>query len=160
MRYLVLLVLLSVLSSCSMLVALPGHGWRVTSERLREPFEQAAEEWCVMSEGRFCPYLDDGADQEVGDGSGHSHARGHCGWRGTYPRLDGTRFELRVNLRAVRAGDCEPVGGAESELDALRSILAHELGHTAGLRHLPDGTDGVMAEPQGLHVTAADAAGL
>jgi len=154
MTRLLLLVSVALMASCS---ADPTNGWHVTAERLRVPFEQATAEWCEISDGAYCPYLDGGSSQTVHDGSRDEHASsGDCGWFGRHPRLDGTRFEIGVNLSRVDSGECGRVDTDKDMMDALRAILAHELGHVAGLDHLPPG-QGVMSNPAESHVTYNDA---
>lgn len=108
-------------AGCSLYTSLPSNGWRVIPE-LQGSFEQAANEWCRQSDGAYCPYIDDTAEQTVSDGSGHPHAPGHCGWRASYPGITGSHQEIRVNLAAL--ADCPPI----------ERILWHELGHARGLK--------------------------
>lgn len=111
--------------------------WSISDERLVAPFEVAAEDWCTVSEGSYCPYIDETSGQIVYDGSSDSDAAGHGGWYDDF--------------RAIGVDTSEP-----SRI--WPSLLMHELGHAGGCAdHLAPGL-GIMSDPPKHHVTEADVA--
>lgn len=140
-------------------------GWKVTDERLREPTQRAMDEWCEMSEGRYCPYIDDNSDQEISVAKRVDPLTGQtvCGFfrdqAGKAPVYE-NGYAIGIDWDRTNTHHCGE-DKTQSHLDKVQKTIAHELGHALIDGHLPEGQFGVMVEDSpytAYHVTKDDVA--
>jgi len=167
------LTLLAALTPACVLTPALGDVWTVspTDEPLLQAARAAAESWCQASDGEYCP--------TIGPVGRPIRRRSLPGRRlGTYwsawIEVDAT--DLLSGAQTLYARDdtvCrtrqavhapEGVEGcyrAATPAEALQAVVAHELGHAAGLGHLP-ARDALLASPGGWAIvpTATDVAAL
>ena len=158
---------------CTELTAPPTHGWRVP-DSLADAFDAAATDWCNATEGAYCPYADEQAEQAITDGSGQPNAEGNCGW------YIGADRHIWLHVASIAAGECPafaPDAAACGTDDAVhppsqsrdcwrvatatelvQGVIAHELGHAAGLAHLSDPLSLMHRPKWSIRVMRSDAA--
>ena len=112
----------------------------------------AADDWCQHSDGAYCPAVGrDGAGRSLSASTGTPGASaGQCGWarcRGASSRdpVTGSCTAIGVRLDQITAGDCPRwrpgvVSDATraSDEEITQAVIAHELGHDAGLSDSDD----------------------
>lgn len=104
---------------------------------LMAPAMQAMEDWCLATDGRYCPQLArDGNPIRFADES--TAPEDKCGWAMIYasgPVL------IEVVKSSILSGGCDFDGGnpePASAEHALVSLLRHELGHAGRLDDVTD----------------------
>lgn len=134
----------------------PAPTW-VADPELAPAALAAAEDWCAATEGAWCPTIaeaGEGARLRVADASPAEHGD-WCAWH-VRPS-----DEIAVVYEPIALhGHCRLAPPWNSAHETLRGIIAHELGHAAGL--VDGAAEGVMRSGSGAtgRVTEADGAAV
>jgi hypothetical protein len=121
----------------------PAGGVWVAEPNVYDAAVAAADDWCRASDGAYCPAVaPDGPGRPIGARTATAGAPdGQCGWarcRGesSHDPVTGSCTEIGVRLDRITAGECPRDHASETEI--TQAIIAHELGHDAGLSDSDD----------------------